>query len=59
MIFTATNGKLYETASIHADADDFILKTASIPSLISRLRADIRRHELGVGKRRESEKVLT
>jgi DNA-binding response OmpR family regulator len=48
-MFTAMKGKLYETASLDAGADDFVLKTASIPSLISRLRADIRRHEKGRG----------
>jgi DNA-binding response OmpR family regulator len=49
LMFTAMKGKLYETASLDAGADDFVLKTASIPSLISRLRADIRRHEKGRG----------
>jgi DNA-binding response OmpR family regulator len=59
LMFTAMQGEFYETASLDAGADDFILKTASIPSLISRLRADIRRHEKELGKRTKSEKVST
>jgi len=58
-MLTAMKCELYETASLDAGADDFILKTASIPSLISRLRADIRRHEKGLGKRAESGEVST
>jgi DNA-binding response OmpR family regulator len=38
-MFTAMKGELYETASLDAGADDFILKTTPIPSLVSRLRA--------------------
>ena len=57
LMFTAMKGELYETASLDAGADDFILKTTSIPSLVSRLRAHIRRHEQGLGKRTEPEKV--
>jgi hypothetical protein len=37
-MFTAMKGELYETAFLDAGADDFILKVASTPSLISRLR---------------------
>jgi DNA-binding response OmpR family regulator len=43
LMFTAMSGELYETASLDAGADDFIPKTTTIPSLISRLRAHIRR----------------
>jgi DNA-binding response OmpR family regulator len=57
LMFTAMKGELYETASLDAGADDFILKTTSIPSLVSRLRAHIRRHEQGSSKRTEPEKV--
>ena len=39
LMFTAMKGELYETASLDAGADDFILKTTPIPSLVSRLRA--------------------
>jgi DNA-binding response OmpR family regulator len=58
LIFTAMDGEIYETASLDAGAHDFILKTASIPSLVSRLRAHIRRCEKGSVKRRESEPVF-
>jgi DNA-binding response OmpR family regulator len=36
LMFTVMKGELYETASLDAGEDDFILKTTSIPSLISR-----------------------
>jgi DNA-binding response OmpR family regulator len=39
LMFTAMEGEFYETASLDAGADDFILKTASIPSIVSCLRA--------------------
>jgi len=56
LVFTAMEGELYETASLDAGADDFILKTTSIPCLIARLRAHIRRHERAVGQIRVSGK---
>jgi two-component system, OmpR family, response regulator len=56
LMFTAMKGELYETASFDAGADDFIQKTTSIPSLVSRLRAHIRRHELSLAERTEPEK---
>jgi two-component system, OmpR family, response regulator len=43
LIFTAMKGEFYETASFDAGADDFIPKTTSIPSLVSRIRAHIRK----------------
>jgi two-component system OmpR family response regulator len=43
LMLTAMEGEWYETASFDAGADDFILKTTSIPSLISCLRARIGR----------------
>lgn len=45
LMFTVMEGELYETACFDAGADDFIPKISSIPSLLSRLRAHIRRHE--------------
>jgi len=57
LIFTAMEGEFYETASLNAGADDFILKTASIPSLVSRLRAHIRRHQQSLDGRTDREKV--
>jgi DNA-binding response OmpR family regulator len=56
-MFTAMEGEFYETASLDSGADDFILKTASIPSLVSRLRAHIRRNKRGSEKRTEQETV--
>lgn len=50
LMFTAMKGEHYETAALDAGADDFILKTTSIPSLVSRLRAHIRRREQGSRK---------
>jgi DNA-binding response OmpR family regulator len=49
IIFTAMEGELYERASLDAGADDFILKTTSIPSLVSRLRAQIRSYRECLG----------
>jgi DNA-binding response OmpR family regulator len=57
LMLTAMKGELYETASLDAGADDFILKTTSIPCLVSRLRAHIRRREQGLSKRSEPETV--
>jgi DNA-binding response OmpR family regulator len=57
LMFTAMKGELYETASLDAGADDFILKTTSNPCLDSRLRAHIRRREQGLKKRTEPETV--
>jgi DNA-binding response OmpR family regulator len=57
LMFTSMEGEFYETASLDAGADDFILKTISIPCLVSRICSHIRRHERGLCKRRESETV--
>jgi DNA-binding response OmpR family regulator len=52
LMYTAMNGELYETASLDAGADDFIPQTMSIPSLVSRLRAHIRRERLGLSQKK-------
>jgi DNA-binding response OmpR family regulator len=57
LMFTAMEGELYETASLNAGADDFILKTTSIPSLASRIRAHIRRRQQSLDERTDREKV--
>jgi DNA-binding response OmpR family regulator len=57
LMFTAMEGELYETASLDAGADDFILKTTSIPSLVSRLRAHIRRYQQSLSKRTDRQTV--
>jgi DNA-binding response OmpR family regulator len=54
LMFTAMEGEFYERVSFDAGADDFILKTASIPSVVSRLRAQICAHERCSGKRTEA-----
>jgi two-component system, OmpR family, response regulator len=45
LMFTAMKGKFYETESLDAGADAFIPKTTRIPTLISRLRRQIRRFQ--------------
>ena len=57
LMFTAMEGELYEKASLDAGADDFIPKTTSIPSLVSRLRAHILRHQQSLGEKTDREKV--
>jgi DNA-binding response OmpR family regulator len=51
LMFTVLEGEFYETASLNAGADDYILKTISIPRLLARLHAHIRRHERVLGKK--------
>lgn len=57
LMFTAMEGELYEAASLNAGANDFILKTTSIPSLVSRLRAHVRWHQQRLCERTDREKV--
>ena len=57
VMFTAMEGEFYEAASFNAGADDFILKTTSIPILVSRLRAHIRRHQQSLVGKTVLEKV--
>jgi two-component system OmpR family response regulator len=57
LMFTAMVGEFYETASFDAGADDFILKTTSIPGLVSRFRAQIRRREQELARRMARAKV--
>jgi DNA-binding response OmpR family regulator len=52
LMFTAMEGESYERASLDTGADDFLPKTASIPSLVSRLRAHTRRNKRGSGEER-------
>jgi DNA-binding response OmpR family regulator len=56
LMFTAMEGDPYETASLDAGADDFILKTTSILTLVSRIRAHLRRGELASSNTTDSEK---
>ena len=45
LMSTAMAGELYKTASLDAGGDDCIPKSTSIPCLVARLHADIRRYE--------------
>jgi len=51
LIFTVIEDELHETAALDAGADEYVLKTISIPRLLSRLQANIRRHERDLGKK--------
>lgn len=55
LVFTSLEGELYETASLDAGADDFLLKTTPISLLLSRLHAHLRRsaRDLGTAERTE------
>jgi DNA-binding response OmpR family regulator len=57
LMFTAMEGELYEVASFNAGADDFILKTTSTPSLVSRLRTHIRKRQQGLDESTGRERV--
>jgi DNA-binding response OmpR family regulator len=50
LMYTAMTGEPYESASLEAGADEFITKTAGIPSLVSRVHAHIRRRERDLRK---------
>jgi DNA-binding response OmpR family regulator len=50
LMYTVLEGEWYETASLDAGADDFILKRTSKSTLLSRLYAHIRRHDRYMGK---------
>jgi DNA-binding response OmpR family regulator len=55
LVHTVLEGELYETASLDAGADDYIVKKAPISMLLSRLHAHLRRSErdLGLASRTE------
>lgn len=55
LVFTSLEGELYETASLDAGADDFLLKSTPISLLLSRLHAHLRRsaRDLGTADRTE------
>jgi DNA-binding response OmpR family regulator len=52
LVYTSLEGELYETASLDAGADDFLLKSIPISLLLSRLHAHLRRsaRDLGTAK---------
>jgi DNA-binding response OmpR family regulator len=59
LMFTAMKGELYETASLDAGADDFVPKTLSVPSAVSRIRAHIRTGGPPSSNTTKPEKVAT
>jgi DNA-binding response OmpR family regulator len=49
LVHTVLEGELYETASLDAGADDYIVKKAPVSLLLSRLHAHLRRSERDLG----------
>jgi len=49
LVYTVLEGELYETASLDAGADDYVVKKAPISILLSRLQAHLRRSERDLG----------
>jgi len=49
LVHTVFEGELYETASLDAGADDYIVKKAPVSMLLSRLHAHLRRRERDLG----------
>jgi DNA-binding response OmpR family regulator len=49
LVYSVLEGELYETASLDARADDYIVKKAPISIILSRLHAHLRRRERDLG----------
>jgi DNA-binding response OmpR family regulator len=56
LVHTVFEGELYETASLDAGADDYIVKKAPVSMLLSRLHAHLRRRERDLGLAAKSER---
>jgi DNA-binding response OmpR family regulator len=56
LVHTVLEGELYETASLDAGADDYIVKKAPISLLLSRLHAHLRRRERDLGLAAKTER---
>jgi DNA-binding response OmpR family regulator len=56
LVYTVLEGELYETASLDAGADDYIVKKAPISILLSRLHAHLRRSERDLGRASKAER---
>jgi DNA-binding response OmpR family regulator len=56
LVHTVLEGELYETASLDAGADDYIVKRAPISILLSRLHAHLRRSERDLGLAAKAER---
>jgi DNA-binding response OmpR family regulator len=50
LIYTVMEGDIYETAALDAGADDYILKKSSMPRLLSKLYAHLRRTDRDLGR---------
>lgn len=59
LVHTVLEGELYETASLDAGADDYIVKKAPISILLSRLHAHLRRRERDLGLAAKAERRVT
>lgn len=51
LMFTVLENEFNEMACLDAGADEYILKTISVPRLLARLQANIRRHDRDLGKK--------
>jgi DNA-binding response OmpR family regulator len=58
VVHTMLEGELYETASLDAGADDYIVKKAPISILLSRLHAHLRRSERDLGLAAKAERRM-
>ncbi|RXH53872.1 response regulator transcription factor [Granulicella sibirica] len=58
LMYTALEAEWYETASLDAGADDFILKRAPKSTLLSRIHAHLRRYDRDMGKAPSSTRRL-
>lgn len=60
LMYTAMEGEFYETTSFEAGVDEFILKTQSLSSFLSRLQVHLCRlaQQRGGGKTRQSMAIL-
>jgi DNA-binding response OmpR family regulator len=56
LVYTVLEGELFETASLDAGADDYIVKKAPISTLLSRLHAHLRRRERDLGLATKAER---
>ena len=56
LVHTVHEGELYETASLDAGADDYLVKKAPISILLSRLHAHLRRRERDLGLAAKAER---
>jgi DNA-binding response OmpR family regulator len=58
LVHTILEGELYETASLDAGADDYIVKKAPVSMLLSRLHAHLRRRERDLGLAARTERRI-